>query len=135
MAETVEAQVTRAALMLDENKPGWHKLINPETLDLRSSQQCVLGQVYGSFATGVGRLMVAYDTSIPLLAFTRSPDSPNTHGLWLEEVAKRTEVKNMDIGKVERVRTYEPVEAPAKVDEPTPSVETEKEKELEPAGA
>ena len=39
----------------------------------------------------------------------------------------------MEIGEIERVRTFEPLEEPAKVPEKERSVETEKERELEPA--
>ena len=38
--------------ILDEYKPGWEGLIDPETLNLESCSFCVLGQVYGDYDAG-----------------------------------------------------------------------------------
>lgn len=45
--------VRRAAALLDKARPGWENEIDTETVDLLSSKDCVLGQVYGDFSTGV----------------------------------------------------------------------------------
>ena len=36
-----------AAKMLDKEIPGWHNLVNPETLKMADCSMCVLGQVFG----------------------------------------------------------------------------------------
>jgi hypothetical protein len=38
--------------MLDERKPGWWEKVNPLTLNIGSSDNCVLGQLYGSYWPG-----------------------------------------------------------------------------------
>lgn len=43
LSETIHKQ----AKMLDAEIPGWHKLVNPETLEMSSCSMCVLGQVFG----------------------------------------------------------------------------------------
>jgi hypothetical protein len=46
MDMSVEARVLRGAELLDEQYPGWIDKINLGTLNLRSGDNCVLGQVY-----------------------------------------------------------------------------------------
>lgn len=50
-ARTVE----RSAKKLDKVSPGWEGKIRPETLDISTSHNCVLGQIYGSWSTGLSR--------------------------------------------------------------------------------
>lgn len=45
-------RVKRGALYLDEFKPGWYLEIDISKLDLSNPWNCVLGQLYGSYATG-----------------------------------------------------------------------------------
>lgn len=50
--EPREARVARGVALLDENRSGWRRLVNPDTLDMRSDFNCVLGQVYGRYILG-----------------------------------------------------------------------------------
>ena len=43
-------------MLLDKVKPGWEQRINVETLNLESAMECVLGQLYGSYADGLSAL-------------------------------------------------------------------------------
>jgi len=47
---TTAEPVARAAAWLDTVKPGWARLVNPDTLDLHSSRSCILGQVFDAEA-------------------------------------------------------------------------------------
>ena len=44
---SLKEQIREAAQMLDREIPGWHTLVNPETLQMSSCSMCVLGQVFG----------------------------------------------------------------------------------------
>lgn len=39
-------QVIKGAAVLDEKVPGWRDKIDPDTLDLESLEDCVLGQLF-----------------------------------------------------------------------------------------
>lgn len=76
-AGSPEKRVARGVKWLDANAPGWTLKVNPDTLDLGTSRDCVLGQVYGDYnacppiqsrATGnVARFAVrhGFDTAYP----------------------------------------------------------------------
>jgi hypothetical protein len=48
--------VQAGAKLLDEKRPGWPQGINTERLNVSNTLDCVLGQVYGHFDTGLGDL-------------------------------------------------------------------------------
>lgn len=59
-ASEIAAAPNRAAAgaeWFDENHPGWHTKINPETLDISHDCNCMVGQLYGSFVEVAGKLM------------------------------------------------------------------------------
>jgi hypothetical protein len=56
LVPTPTRKVKRQARVLDRIKPGWEKKIEPEKLNLHSWGNCVLGQVYGDYGTGVNEL-------------------------------------------------------------------------------
>jgi hypothetical protein len=65
LAEIVE----RGAAVLDEAAPGWPDAVNTTRLDVRTSPDCVLGQVFGSYH-GARRTLgitdgAAYGFSLP----------------------------------------------------------------------
>lgn len=68
-------RVRRGAEYLDERDPGWHRRINPDTLELGSGDRCVLGQLHGEFRLGLGRSGVLSLSSAP-----RASLSPVAHG-------------------------------------------------------
>lgn len=41
-----EAEIARGAAWLDENKPGWERLIDPSMLEMKEPCRCILGQVF-----------------------------------------------------------------------------------------
>lgn len=41
-----EEQIALGAAWLDEHKPGWERLIDPQMLDMHNTCKCVLGQVF-----------------------------------------------------------------------------------------
>lgn len=48
--------VKRGIKFLDENVPDWHDRVDVQKLDLGSCQECILGQLYGSFDDGYREL-------------------------------------------------------------------------------
>ena len=54
---TIDQRVAKGAALLDRDGPeGWRGRIDCETLDLARCRDCILGQVYGEYGTGVGKL-------------------------------------------------------------------------------
>ena len=53
MEQTLEECVARGAALLDAHQPGWENRINRGTLVMGSLRQCLLGQLYGDFDTGL----------------------------------------------------------------------------------
>lgn len=49
----IATRVAKGVAMLDERRPGWEGQIDLITLDIMSTDTCVLGQVYGGFHTGI----------------------------------------------------------------------------------
>jgi hypothetical protein len=47
--------VDRGAVVLDLDRPGWHRLVNTSTLDMNSPVACVWGQLYGYWTTGMDK--------------------------------------------------------------------------------
>jgi hypothetical protein len=53
-------RAARGAALLDEKRPGWVAEVDLPGLELSSENVCVLGQVFGGFATGIELLDLAY---------------------------------------------------------------------------
>jgi hypothetical protein len=49
-------RLERAAALLDQTAPGWESRIDPLQLDMSNASFCILGQVYGSYYTGLAML-------------------------------------------------------------------------------
>lgn len=49
---SVEDRVARGVEILDREEPGWVNHLNTDTLDISSLENCVLGQLYGSYGEG-----------------------------------------------------------------------------------
>ena len=73
--EKVRERVQRGAAYLDEMDPGWHRQVDPNTLELGSGRQCVLGQLHGEFRLGLGRSRLISLSSAP-----RASLSPVAYG-------------------------------------------------------
>jgi hypothetical protein len=54
--ETRTTRVARGMALLDQRRPGWHRNINLDRLDIASYTNCALGQTYGSYGHGRERL-------------------------------------------------------------------------------
>lgn len=58
--DTSEATLTirqqRGAQRLDLTTPDWRSKVDPNTLSLKSMQDCVLGQVYGHYLKGLDEI-------------------------------------------------------------------------------
>jgi hypothetical protein len=52
----IPARVVAGAALLDQQRPGWHQLVDPARLDLEDVRADVLGQLYGWFDTGLATL-------------------------------------------------------------------------------
>lgn len=73
--EQVQKRVERGATYLDRVDPGWHRRVNPGTLELEDGEHCVLGQLHGEFRLGLGRSHVLSLSSAP-----RASLSPVAYG-------------------------------------------------------
>src|SRR5690349_3384032 len=110
-------RVAAGAAFLDEVKPGWHKEIDVERLNLESSCRCVMGQLYGSYfgrpvALKVGPF-AGVNHGLSLSAGT--PEKwRKLDELWIKEV----EIRNMDIGKEGQPVRVEPLENPVPQKQP-----------------
>lgn len=88
----------RGADYLDDVDPSWVGGVNPHTLDLGHEYQCVLGQLYKSYGTGLDALGLVCNSSSPvILGFA---DEGNQYGdddeyivaltaAWRHEIAAR----------------------------------------------
>ena len=53
MKPTYLNRARKGAKLLDKVAPGWEKKIKPGVLDLANGCNCILGQVYGDYSTGL----------------------------------------------------------------------------------
>ena len=56
MNKSLRPVVRKGIKFLNEREPGWRKRIDLNTLNLANCAQCVLGQLYGEYGTGVHKL-------------------------------------------------------------------------------
>lgn len=98
-------RVSRGAKYLDDVAPGWEQLIDPWQLDLAHGNTCVLGQLHGSFALGLGRAGLFSLGSAPRASFSpvdlgfhcvqgvcealQEQDYEYLNQAWHEEIEKR----------------------------------------------
>lgn len=54
--EKYDAEVERGAILLDIEAPGWERLVNPDRLGISEHEDCILGQVFGSYDAGLDQL-------------------------------------------------------------------------------
>lgn len=80
------------AALLDKREPGWYCRVRPDTLDINSLKNCVLGQVFGHYSTGRHLLGLSLDPSVH--GFDTPGDDEDMLELedaWREEVKARWE--------------------------------------------
>lgn len=85
-------RVNRGAAYLDEVDPAWHERIDPETLELRSGESCVLGQLHGEFRLGLRRSHLFHCSSAP-----RANLSPISYGFFCaKDVSEELQERDYD---------------------------------------
>lgn len=68
--EYAQKRAGRGAAYLDDVAPGWIDDVDPLSLDLADGTACVLGQLHGSFAIGLGRAGIFSLSSAPRASFS-----------------------------------------------------------------
>jgi hypothetical protein len=96
------ARVQRGAALLDERRPGWADSIVLPKLKMHDCEQCVLGQVFGSYVGGVSRMRLGTDgaemlgfnserrSAVGFLELWWFEDNDELGVLWAAEVRART---------------------------------------------
>ena len=101
--------IKEAAQMLDKEIPGWHNLVNPETLNMSDCSRCVLGQTFGLPMEQKLQEILGDKCPQPLGApFSRGLRYLNARGWdgtgfgtkgtceWVEEIADRRAAEGQD---------------------------------------
>jgi hypothetical protein len=57
MKRGVGERINKGAALLDRKCPNWHEEIDLSRLDLSCTENCILGQLYGGFTTGVRQVL------------------------------------------------------------------------------
>jgi hypothetical protein len=91
--ELTEDRVSAGAVLLDEQRPGWYAQIDLQRLDMDSYDDCVLGQLFGSFEGGLETLD-AVGLYIYNIGFAGVPGDPREvyellGELWTREINLR----------------------------------------------
>jgi len=88
---TYPETVSEAATLLDKVQLGWHDKVNVDTFDMKRSELCILGQLYGDYAVAMEKLfgvMVGNPESCKYnhaKSFSYYADKT----LWISEIMKR----------------------------------------------
>jgi hypothetical protein len=88
----VADRVSAGIDLLDRETPGWDKDIDLDALRLSSCEQCVLGQLYGTFGDGLDFLDL-HDDSAARLGFQLYEGEGNLYGTltdaWVAAICAR----------------------------------------------
>lgn len=88
--EAVE-QIIIAAQLLDVRRPGWFRRIDLGRLCMVSLYDCVLGQLFGDFSTGLHAFVYRESNAVyPLLLRAFQGDAPPV--AWRREVERRLQL-------------------------------------------
>src|SRR5436190_20043230 len=82
--------VAKAVELLDKDYPNWFLAIDTENLWMDSPQQCILGQLYGSYNKGARRL-IGEDYVAPLGWPFVTYNLKESTDEWLKVIAARRE--------------------------------------------
>jgi hypothetical protein len=91
-------RVAAGALFLNKKTRStkkWRKQINLETLDIASSCDCVLGQVFGSYSEGCDRLNIDYPVrlkygfTVNIKTKTFDKDTEILRKVWTKELSEK----------------------------------------------
>lgn len=86
-----KARVAAGAALLDELTPGWWRKVRSKTLDIASTQYCVTGQLFGSYARGLEALHLDNEQA-PEYGFERGDDGynyPLLNTAWRDQIQLR----------------------------------------------
>jgi hypothetical protein len=107
-------RVRRGATLLDRERPGWADEINTRTLDVRFTEVCPLGQLYGDYEDGLDALHLHFPWQYgfifgPLSWLFRKANNPMaiiedvlTNDAWLAEIRARREADAIVHGHIKR---------------------------------
>ena len=94
LQETQE-RATRGAEFLDERRPGWVAKIDRKRLDMLSSRDCILGQLYGDYEDGLHALRPLSRTDLGFSVTSmesRGVYFPALRKAWLKLIEERLAV-------------------------------------------
>jgi hypothetical protein len=63
---TIAERVDAGWTLLGEERPGWQQEVRLDVLDLQWTDECVLGQVYGSYDAGFDLLGLSAEDAVDL---------------------------------------------------------------------
>jgi hypothetical protein len=87
--ECLSSAVAEGVAKLDLHNEGWWANIDLDTLDLRSSTNCILGQLYGNFGDGRDALEIQFGCG-DLYGFDSYQDNwERLNFLWSELISER----------------------------------------------
>lgn len=88
---TIEERVARGARLLDAEVPSWAGQINKGNLYLGSCVNCIFGQIYGHYASGLSRLCDQSESEAITHGFQADQVSeyPLLTTAWLAEIRAR----------------------------------------------
>jgi hypothetical protein len=91
----LEQRVQRGAQLLDEKVPDWRSKIDVERLDISDFRDCILGQLFGSYRTGLREMGLAsilvgvdYGFDMNLDVVLDINLRAELHELWRNEIAQ-----------------------------------------------
>lgn len=93
-------RVQRGAAFLDRIYPGWYRKISPSSLNLYNNDRCVLGQLFGAFGDGMGRVNMEADTypeANELGFVTLLLANVRTKRLWRKAIEARRRGDQLDV--------------------------------------
>jgi hypothetical protein len=87
---SVQERVATGSALLDARVPGWAHRINNATLNIASGCNCILGQLYGAYGTGLNDLKI----NSPMLHgfalnWSGEDETEDVNEAWREVVAQR----------------------------------------------
>ena len=106
-------RAARGAAYLDEVCPGWYRRIDRDLLDLGNGRACILGQLYGSFVSGLTGCHLINASTAPRVSLSpvhfgflavqrvcealQEQDYENLNQAWLEAVEKRQKLHRLTV--------------------------------------
>jgi hypothetical protein len=86
-------RVQRGARLLDSTGLPWHRHVQISDLDLKTEDNCVLGQLWGSYGLAVMFLRIAHGVKRDFAALVRhgfdGTDVDELHAAWETEIVAR----------------------------------------------